>query len=115
MKLITPVIKSWDCPDHDPLEDWVPEDRAVTDFWINLAIGIEGEAGADNFQVHVVTRRALSQVGNKEFILVLPYYEGVDQVISAINERIGSIQELSWDAVAKRLSAMFRWEFDGLR
>lgn len=49
-----PIIISYDCTDHDPIEEWVPDDVFDIDFWMNFTIGPDNKGG-DNFQVHVVT------------------------------------------------------------
>ena len=33
-----PVIISYDCVDHDPIDDWVPDDVYDVDFWMNFTI-----------------------------------------------------------------------------
>ena len=111
MKLKKPEIKSWDCTDHDPIEDWVPDDRSLVEYWCNVSIGIEGEEGAGNFQVHVVTERMLSQIENKDFMIVLPYYEGWNQVIDAIKERLEEIRDLNWAGMQGPLSKLFMHEY----
>ena len=111
MKLRKPVIRGWDCTDHDPIEDWVPDDPALVEYWCNVAIGIEGENGANNFQVHVVTEEMLSQIENKNFLIVLPYYEGWSQVLDAINVRLDEIRELNWAGMQEPLSKMFLHEY----
>lgn len=111
MKLQKPEIKDWDCSDHDPIEDWQPIDPAWVEYWCNIAIGIEGEDRADNFQVHVVPEKMLPQILDKKYILVLPYYEGWDQVLQALNTKISNINELNWAGMSEKLSEMFLWEY----
>jgi len=115
MKLKTPIIKSWDCTDHDPIDEWVPDDPSMVEFWCNVAIGIEGEKGADNFEVHVVTEAMLPQIEEKKYLLVVPYYEGWNQIIEALNTKIKEINELNWLAMSDKLSKMFHWEYEGYR
>lgn len=111
MKLKKPVIRGWDCADHDPIDEWIPDDPARVNYWCNVAIGVEGEDGADDFQVRVVTEQLLSQVEDRSFLIVLPYYEGWAQVLDAINERLDDIQELNWAGMQEPLAKLFFHEY----
>jgi hypothetical protein len=113
MKLKKPEIKSWDCTDHDPIEEWQPDDPSLVEYWCNIAIGIEGEEGTDNFQIHVVTEKMLPQINDKNYIIVLPYYEGWNQVLSTLNSKLEGINELNWAGMSEKLSKMFYWEYEG--
>lgn len=113
MKLKKAEIKSWDCVEHDPIEEWQPDDPLFVEFWCNVAIGVEGEEGADNFQVHVVTERMLSQINDKNYMLVLPCYEGWEQVLRSLNSKLDDVGELSWAGVSEKLSKIFCWEYGG--
>ena len=113
MKLKKPEIKSWDCTDHDPIEEWKPEDPSLVEYWCNIAIGVEGEEGADNFQVHVVTERMLPQIDDKKYMLVIPFYEGWNQVLETLNSKIEGINELNWSGISEKLSKLFYWEYEG--
>ncbi|MFC1773389.1 Imm8 family immunity protein [Pseudomonadota bacterium] len=108
-----PEIKSWDCADHDPIEEWQPDDPSLVEYWCNIAIGVKGEEGADNFQVHVVTEKMLPQIKDKNFMLVLPYYEGWNQVLDALNSKLEDINELNWSGMSEKLAKMFYWEYEG--
>lgn len=59
-----PEINSWDCVDHAPIEEWVPEAPSNFDYCCNTAIGIECEEGADNLQVHVASENMLPQINS---------------------------------------------------
>ena len=115
MELMKPEIKCWDCTDHDPIDGWIPDDPEMVNYWCNVAIGIEGETGADNFQVHVVTEKMMSQIEDKEYLIILPYYEGWSQVLDAINQKIAGISELSWAGISEKLSKLFYWEYEGYK
>jgi len=79
MKTLRPEIKFWDCIAHDPIEEWEPEDPSMVEFWCCIAIGLENEEGSDYFHIHVTTEKMLSQLSDKKYLLVLPYYEGWNQ------------------------------------
>jgi hypothetical protein len=115
MSFITTEIKSYDCADHDPIDTWIPDDRAVVDFWCTVAIGIQDEEGADYFQVHVVTQRALSQVSDKKYILVVPYYDNWNQIIRLIDEKMKSCKDVSWAGFTEQFSRVFAWEYEGYK
>ncbi|EAR09235.1 Imm8 family immunity protein [Reinekea blandensis] len=112
--LKTPVIKSWDCAEHDPIEAWVPEDPSDVEFWCNIAIGIEGEVGADNFQVHIATQKAVSRTTSKEFLVVIPYYENWPQVLGVLQNMAAQCKGLDWTSMSEQLSARFKWEYEGM-
>ncbi len=113
MRLKKPEIKSWDCFEHDPIDEWQPDDPSMVEYWCNIEIGIEGEEGADNFHVHVVTERMLSQIDDKYCLLVFPYYEGWIQVLDTLNLKLSSISELNWSGMSEESSKMFHWEYEG--
>jgi hypothetical protein len=113
MGFITTEIKSFDCADHDPIDKWVPDDPAEVDFWCTVAIGIRDDEGADYFQVHVVTQKALSQVSDKRYILVVPYYENWNQIIAQLYEKMELCKDVSWAGFTEQFSELFAWEYDG--
>ena len=85
MELKEPEIKSWDCTDHDPIEEQQPDDSSIAEYWCNVVIGIKGEDGAGNFQVLMVTVKMLSQINDKECLLVILHYEGWNQVLDVLS------------------------------
>lgn len=113
MELKKPEIKSWDCVEYDPIEEWQPDDPLFVEFWCNVAIGVKGEEGADNFLVHVVTERMLPQIKDKKYMLVLPCYEGWGQVLSSLDSKLDDINGLSWAVLSEKLSKIFYWEYEG--
>jgi hypothetical protein len=113
MNIKKPEIKSWDCVDHDPIEEWVPEDPSNVDYWCNISIGIEGEEGADNFQVHVVSENMLSQISSKQHIIVVPYYEGWNQVLKAVKLKLDKCSDIEWSGMSLQIAKLFYWEYEG--
>ncbi|MBT8141913.1 MAG: hypothetical protein HKN88_10165 [Gammaproteobacteria bacterium] len=115
MKTLKPIIKEWDCITHDPIENWEPEDRSMVEFWCNISIGIEGQKGADNFNVHVTTEKMLSQLAHKDYILVIPYYESWSQVLNILNTKVNDISGINWQGISLELSKMFQWEYENYK
>jgi hypothetical protein len=113
MSYIAIEIKSFDCADHDPIDKWIPEDPSFVDYWCTIAVGIKGEEGADYFQVHVVTQQALSQVEDKNYLLVVPYYQGWSQIVKLIEEKMDLCKHVSWPCFTEQFSKMFAWEYEG--
>jgi hypothetical protein len=58
------IIKSFDCVDHDPIEEWIPGDINDIDIWITFSIGPSDEVGADYFQGHFITKNYLKHYGS---------------------------------------------------
>ena len=112
--LKTPEIKSWDCSDHDPIEDWVPDDPSDVEFWFNISIGIKNEVGADNFQVHVATNKAVASVADKRKLVIIPYYEGWEQILAVLQPMVEQCTDISWSGMSNQLSKMFFWEYEGM-
>ncbi|WDD97439.1 Imm8 family immunity protein [Thalassomonas actiniarum] len=115
MKLLTPEIQSYDCCDHDPIDEWVPEDPSMVDYWLNISVGVKGEIGSNNYQVHVVTQGVLSQIKSKSHLLILPYYEGFTQVLREINYKLIDCSDVSWEGVFSRIAKLYAWEYESYR
>lgn len=113
MKFITTEIKSYDCIEHDPIDEWIPEEPDLVSFWCCISIGIKGQEGFDYFQVHVVTSRMLSQITDKKYTLVLPYYENFQQVIDVINQQMELCKNINWVGFTEEFSKIYHWEYSG--
>ncbi|WP_444912473.1 Imm8 family immunity protein [Microbulbifer sp. PAAF003] len=111
----TPEIKGWDCIDHDPIEEWVPDDPSDVEFWCNIAIGLSGENGADNFQVHIATNKALSRIEDKKYMVVVPYYESWVQVLDVLHSIVAECEDIGWSGMSEQLAKHFHWEYEGVR
>ena len=110
----TAKIKSWDCIEHDPIEEWIPDDRSDVEFWCNIAIGIDGENGSDNFQVHIATHKAVSRIENKDHLVVVPYYENWPQVLELLQSIVSQCGDVGWSGMSGQLSKHFYWEYEGM-
>ncbi|MCJ8313213.1 MAG: immunity 8 family protein [Pseudomonadales bacterium] len=111
----SPEIKDWDCIEYDPIGKWIPDDPAEVDFWLNMTIGIKGETGGDNFLVHIVTEKLISQLENRSHILVVPYYFGMNDIIERVNVILESCHDLNWSGMAEQISKIYYWEFESMR
>jgi len=107
----SPEIKQYWSSDIENLDDWAPDDSQHVDIWFSVAIGIKGEVGADNFQVHLVSQNQLSQVENKEYLLVIPYYETWTNVMEHLNRAIQACKDISWAGMSSQLEKLFLWEY----
>ncbi len=117
--MIEPEIRDFDCMDHDPIDEYVP-DRPDVCYWLTVAIGAAGEEGADNFQILVATPKglkALKQAGHKlgpePPIVVEPY--DWSSVYSRLEARVAKCSTHTWTFVMERLRRSFRWEYEGMR
>ena len=44
-------IKGYDCVQHDPISEWIPEDIYDIDVWLTFSIGLQGQNRADYFKL----------------------------------------------------------------
>lgn len=109
--MLEPEIKGWDCIEHDPIEDWIPEDKAAVDIWCNFAIGLRGSGGGDNFSVRVITEAEIRHVNDHRFLLIVPYYESWSQILMQVRREIADCKGLSWAQVSEQLARRFKWEY----
>jgi hypothetical protein len=112
-----PELKAFDCVDHDPIEEWIPESEESVSFHLCLHIGRPEEKGADLFYVHVVTPQAINgqNPGRRlgKHMVVNPYsWSSVREQLQRILERC---EGETWDQQATRLTEHFEWEFEKYR
>lgn len=119
--LIHPELKSWDCFDHDPIEDWVPETDTVL-YWLVLHIGLPGSEAASMFTVPVANHKGLHTPEWKQRhrmprdktitpIVVDPY--SWQAVHAEVEHRLGEISGISWFDLQEQLRLIFHWEYEG--
>ncbi len=111
MDNLIPVVKSFDCADYDPIEQWAFDDPTEVEFWLSIEVGIESEAGSNLFQVHVVTQKMLSQIYPNNHLLILPYYSWAD-TLSSINKVLSTCSDVSWEGMFNQVSKHFCWEYE---
>ncbi len=108
-------IKSYDCADHDPIDEWIPDDIYEVNFSMNFTIGEIGTEGGSNFQAHIITHKALSQEKNKQgrFITLEEY--SFEAVLNKINDLFKDKEFVSWLDANAYLNKYMRWEYDNYR
>lgn len=108
-----PVIISYDCTDHDPIDEWVPEDAYDVDFWMNFTIGPDIKGG-DNFLVRVVTPNNLHGKNSAKHAIVLNEYTWAI-VLAEVDAILEHCQGISWTGISAQLSQYFQWEYDNYK
>lgn len=106
-----PELKDYWCSDIDDLDNWEPDDPQYVDLWFSVAVGIEGEEGADDFQVHLVSERQVSQIQDKKYMLVIPYYKNWKDVVSRVRESISTCEDINWLGMSLQLEKKYLWEY----
>jgi hypothetical protein len=118
-QLIRPELKSWDCADLDPIENWVPDGEAL--YSLTVSIGPPGSPAADNYQVCVATpaglrsgagQRSRPKGSDRPKAIVLQSYSWAG-VVAAIEERLDACAGRDWDEVQDKLKVQFEWEYEG--
>jgi hypothetical protein len=118
--LLKPELKHWDCADHDPIENWVPDDAAVI-YWLTLGIGLSHSEAADNFQVCVGTPGGLKSAAGRlakprgsgyPASIVLQDYSWAG-VVTAVQARLDNCVGRDWLEVLQKLRQHFLWEYEG--
>lgn len=114
----TPQLKGFDCFDHDPIDEWVPESDADVFYSLCLHLGAPDEEGADLFYVDVVTPQSVDHdnggtLFSERRIVVSPYsWEAVLQSVGAI---LGVCGGETWREQSAALAEHFHWEFENYR
>jgi len=104
------IIISYDCTDHDPIEEWVPDNVFDVDFWMNFTIGPDMKGG-DNFQVHVVTPNNLHGKDSDKHSIVLGEYSW-SSVLATVESMLEDCQGSNWSEISEKLSQLMYWEFE---
>ncbi|WP_369335606.1 Imm8 family immunity protein [Luteolibacter arcticus] len=111
----TPEIKSFDCIDQDPIDQWSPGSEADVHYSLCLHIGSVGGEGADRFHVVVVTPQAITEhnLGRtlpKRCIMVSPY--SWENVLKEVQARLARCVGDDWNRQSRLLAEHFSWEFE---
>ena len=112
--MIIPIIKSFDCIDHDPIKDWMPSDPTDVNFWMNFSIGPHNEEGADYFQANVVTPAGLDKDPGDGRVILLDRYSW-ERLQTKMNELLESCCGQTWADSCQKLSKHLLWEFENYR
>ena len=116
LELRKPTKHGFVCIDHEPIEEWQPEDPLNAECWIDIYLGTDDAPGSDYFTFHVVTHRALADIQGpeqKKYLVVLPYYSW-----SLVEERVDAILDQckgrDWQEMCDHLRKFFHWEFEDM-
>jgi hypothetical protein len=103
-------IKGFDCADHDPIAEWVPEDPSAVDVFITFHIGPVGGSGADLFHARFLAEGAPPIPARaKRFALGEYSFEAAYAAVKALVERA---EAPDWDSLARGLAVFMDWEFE---
>ncbi len=113
--LMNPLLKAYDCSDHDPIQTWKPADPGHVDYYLCLHIGLPDQKGADLFYVNVLSAAAADCLDARELearkkIIVKNY--SWDAVMHAVEDILVQIDEPNWHRAAQKLNQHFEWEFE---
>lgn len=111
-----PKLKGVDCVDHDPIEQWQPDDDTAVSYQLCLHLGPADETGADLFYVHVTSSEIASARVSDDAprqLVVAPYSWAnvVARVETILNDCAGD----SWQSQAAQLARYFDWEYADYR
>ena len=109
--LKSPEIQDYWCSEVNDLDSWEPEDPQYVDLWFSVAIGIKGNDAADDFQVHLVSESQLRHTYNKNYLLVIPYYENWSDVMNRLSECIEDCKDINWSGMSAQLEKLYLWEY----
>ncbi|WP_413664746.1 Imm8 family immunity protein [Microbulbifer sp. CNSA002] len=107
------TINSYDCVDHDPIDQWVPNDPYDVDIWVNFRIGPDTESG-DNFQVHIVTPNNLHGKGSTKYAIILYEYSW-KKVLRTVESMLEQCQCTSWIGISRQLANLMHWEYENYK
>ena len=97
--------------------EYQPGDPEDFGFQLNITVGIEGQKGADNFQLMVATPKYIQKAHPNQSAILLRHYLFVfrydfNWILEVINRYIRSIEEDSWEKVAEKIGRIAWWEFE---
>ncbi len=108
-----PELKAFDCMDHDPINEWIPESVSEVFYTLCLHIGVMGSVGADYFYVDVMTPEVEQNLGanlRSRSIVIDPY--SWNGVVAKVEKILAQCEADTWDEQARLLSAYFHWQFE---
>ena len=110
-------LKELMCSNFD-LRTYVPSEPDLFGFWIEVEIGVEGQSGADLFQLFVCSPRWLNREVREKGAMweyarvVIPAYDYLD-LRSFVAKTVGAVGGKDWQEVVAQLRLLARWEFEG--
>jgi hypothetical protein len=110
------IIKSINSSDiEQDLETYMPEKSDNFSLLLEIEVGIEGEEGADLFNITICTPKWIMENLSLDDSLVGLYHIIVlnynfKSLVQQLNQLM-CIQGLNWQEISKRLSYIGHWEF----
>lgn len=112
-----PILVGYDSADVSDFSDYKPDDPEDFGFQFNVAVGIEGQEGADNFQLVVATPKHIQKTHPNQSAILLRHYLIVfrydfNEILDVVNRYIRSIEEDTWEKIAEKIGRIALWEFE---
>lgn len=114
------ALRSLHSPDIADLPNWQPDIADDFGFLLQIIAGPADGEGAESFDVTVCTPRWLQRhhassdiVSGRHHLIVFVY--DYSMLKSHIERKVCAIIGENWPDVARELSELGRWEFDGYR
>jgi Immunity protein 8 len=101
-----------------PLEEFWPDDESNFGISIRLMIGSEDNSGSESFDILVCTPDWIKTqyadekcVWGRHMLIVLEY--DLELIRQEVDRYIAGCTGEDWQAIARKLSSMGAWEFEG--
>ena len=104
------IIKSIDCINHDPIQDWIPENKKDVNIFITFHIGPKDGRGSELFNANVVTPNNVPTSSNAKYIEVVEY--NLESVVNKVNALLNNFESDDWAKIGSYLNQFLDWEFD---
>lgn len=113
-----PELKGFNCLEHDPIDEWVPDLDDEVNYYLCLYIGLPDDIGIDYFTVNIVTPQAINALNlgpqlKGKHVTINPY--SWDAVIERLTNILNMCDGDNWDQQLPKLREHFDWEYDGYR
>ena len=112
-------VQHIDPNDFDSWEDFLKYQSPNTDdddSWFTITVGVEGEEGGNNFQVHVATPKAIGRikqdVGRFKDLIVEEFTP--QNIETVIRDAVDRASGLTWNDGVNRLRKLMFWEYEGM-
>ena len=109
------ALKRIHSPDVD-FKDYWPEEEDRFSFLLQAMIGPEESDASESFDIVVCTPRWLAENCHEPMwgrhMLIVPNYD-IGRIEKMISQYCSSCTGKDWETIAKSLSQIGRWEFEG--
>ena len=109
-----PVIHGFFCVDHDPIEEWQPEDPSDVDVRVDVYIGPDENPSGMYFTAHITTSKILRTGMYKNYLG--PEIEEYSWAGAKnwIESYVAGCAAYSWEQVIDNLRKRLYWEYEGM-